>query len=335
LDWLSKDNPTRDDIIEWFNIIDDKFDWSDNLKYFDDQNNLKKLGDFLDENTNFSYVEISGGIWSGKTRLAKELKKYAEKKSWKVEFFDVENSGTLTLPLDTTANNILYVLDNSTIYDLTDKYKVEFCKYLMDFAKSKKKVRVVFIYTQIEKTEKWWKTSMENSFKVNPEEVYRRNTISLNLSESTAENIVFSFADTRENVTQKIIKECFESWKKIVKSEEISSEIKIIMNSPLGCMLMTSIILSKDDNEEKKIIDKARKILIRKGLSESELDKLFLLIKKQKEQINMIVIRRENLYTTPPTPPIANVEIKMSETKEDAKDRVEPKKEETQTVTTD
>ena len=323
LDWLRKDNPTGEDINNWLKRIDDEFDWSDKLIYFDDQENLKKLGNFLDENTNFSYAEISGGIWSGKTRLANELKKYAEKKNWKVEFFDVENSDSLTSPLDTTANNILYILDNATIYDLTDedkdedkdKHKIRFVKYLMNLAKSKKKVRVVFIYTSIEKTDKWWKMTMENVFKVNPEEVYRRNIISLNLSKSTAENIIFSFADTHGRITQEIdaekIKKCFESWKKLIENEEISTEIQIIINSPLGCMLMTSILLSRDGIEEEKIIEKARKILIRKGSSESDLDKLFLLIKKQKEQINLIVIRRENIYATPPTSPIDTAEINM------------------------
>ena len=83
IDWLSKDNPSEIDIKNWLQYTYDNYVWP-SLPYIDEQDNIAKISCFLDDLTRFSFIEISGGRWSGKTQLSKEIEKKPKIKTGKL-----------------------------------------------------------------------------------------------------------------------------------------------------------------------------------------------------------------------------------------------------------
>jgi len=256
LEWLKKETPTREEIGQWEEEI-------------------------LDTEQPFRYAEVSGGSWIGKTRLAEELKKKAENKNWEVNFFNGKNIHSLTLPPNMNRPNTLYIFDDATIYNLKTEDKTKYCKYFIDLVEEKKKVRVVFIYTSLENIEKWWEEGIKNNCKVSPE-IYFWSEIKLSLPEETAKDIIVSFAE-HGNIAQKTdgekIKRCFEFWRKLIAEKTLN--VNPLINTPYGCMLLTAIFV--DDEDEKATINKVRRSLIRKGLSENEADNILIWIKTYKD----------------------------------------------------
>jgi len=320
LDWLQKENPTLNEIEQWKKDLLDNFDWPI-LSYVDEPKNLSKLGEFLDDKYPIRYAEISGGCWSGKTRLAEELKKKAESKNWDVRLFDEESfySYSLTSLPNTNSSYILYIFDDSTTYTLDEDEKNKFFKYLIDSTKKKKKIRIVFLYKSSGNPKKWWEDSIKANFGFSPE-IYFWREIVVDFSEKIAEEIIYSFfAEEHENMTEKIdekkIKNCFKFWKKLVANKEIPFDAQTIMNTPQGCMLMASAWMSNATNME-EIICKIRRSLIKVGLSKSDVDKILIWIKKYKELSDLIIIPGESIgtnYASPPTTMIADIGLNKGE----------------------
>jgi len=196
--------------------------------------------------------------------------------------------------------NTLYILDNATSY-LLDEDKKKFGDFIMQLAKKKKKVRIIFVYTSLVNPDKWWKSSLETGFKINSDN-YCREKINLSFSEPMAIKIIRSFARTHWNATisnnkkikaEKIETYCINPWRDLVNDDnkEVSDEIKMVMNTPLGCVIMTSILLSDKKEEEQSLKEATKKLLLGiGGLSEKDINNFLIWLQKYKEQYSILEI---------------------------------------------
>ena len=312
LNWLKKENPTDKDIQKWRQEMDKVFDWPP-IDYSDTPTGyLYKLGQFLDTKERFLFAEVSGGKLSGKTRLAEELKKKAEDKKWAVRIINQNNIDTLLLPITPDYHNQLYIFDDAiTFYResseandgvsdyLTKNDADKFCKYLFELAQTKEKVRIVFLYTPLENSSKWWENSIRDTTGVGSYIHSWRENITLEFHNESALKVISDFAKMHKN-TDDNIKKCIEIWPRFINSTP--SNIREMINTPQGCMLVTYIWLSDEEDgfssiDFAKIKKKALNSFVNLGLSKQRANKEWIRIKKYYKEFFNLITPRESAGT--------------------------------------